>query len=140
MSQLQHLSLSETITKVDALLDGGSGDPGRLYHILEFLKNNKPLYHSDKIYLEKKLDSSFSVEDEPEEENILLPKIKELIDSGNGDLGRLQSKTESISRKRYSTKWGSYYTTDQVSQRFSRIKEIIDVGISRILRDIFQGY
>ena len=55
MSQLQHLSLSETIAKVDALIDEGNGDAGRLYHILEFLKNKRPLYHSDKIYLEKKI-------------------------------------------------------------------------------------
>ena len=100
MSQLQHLSLSETIAKVDALIDEGNGDAGRLYHILEFLKNKKPLYHSDKIYLEKKLDSSFSVEDEPQEENTLLPKIKELIDGGNGDLGRLQSIYDAVSNNK----------------------------------------
>jgi len=69
MSELKHLSLPQTIQKVDALIDNGNGDAGRLYHILEFLKNNKPLYRSDKIYLENKLNSSFSVEDEPEEEN-----------------------------------------------------------------------
>ena len=53
MSELQQLSLSETIAKVDALINEGHGDTGRLYHILEFLKNNRLLYHSDKIYLEK---------------------------------------------------------------------------------------
>jgi len=57
-------------------LSTGNGDAGRLYHILEFLKNNRPLYHSDKIYLENKLQSSFSVEEESVEENKLLPKIK----------------------------------------------------------------
>ncbi|HSG84602.1 MAG TPA: hypothetical protein VLA08_08615, partial [Nitrosopumilus sp.] len=100
MSQLQHLSLSETIAKVDALIDEGNGDAGRLYHILEFLKNKRPLYRSDKIYLEKKLDSSFSVEDEPQEENTLLPKIQELIDGGNGDLGRLQSIYDAVSNNK----------------------------------------
>ena len=64
MTHLEQISLSQTISKVDALIDAGNGDSGRLYHILEFLKNNRPLYHSDKIYLENKLQSSFSVEEE----------------------------------------------------------------------------
>jgi len=72
------------------LIADGNGDVGRLYHILESLKNNRTLYHSDKIYLEKKLDSLFSVEDELLPENTLLPKIKDLIDAGIGDPGRLQ--------------------------------------------------
>jgi hypothetical protein len=90
VSHIERLSLSQTISKVDALIDSGNGDAGRLYHILESLKNSRPLYHSDKIYLESKLNSSFSVEDEPALNNELLPKIQGLINSGNGDPGRLQ--------------------------------------------------
>jgi len=100
MTQLEQLSLSQTISKVDALIDGGNGDAGRLYHILEFLKNNRPLYHSDQIYLENKLQSSFSVEEEPVEENTLLPRIKDLIDSGNGDPGRLQYIYDALSNNK----------------------------------------
>ena len=108
MTQLQHLSLIQTIEKVDALIDSGNGDAGRLYHILEFLKNNKPLYHSDQVYLEHKLNSSFSVESEPEVENDLLPKIKELIDSGNGDPGRLQYIYDAVANNK------SLYHSDTV--------------------------
>ena len=100
MTQLEKLSLSQTISKIDALIDNGNGDAGRLYYIMEFLKNNKPLYRSDKIYLENKLESSFSMEDEPVEENELLPKIQELIDSGNGDPGRLQSIYDALSKNK----------------------------------------
>ena len=78
------------MSKIESLISNGEGDVGRLYHILESLKNNHPLYHSDKIYLEKKLHSPFSTESEPVQENTLLPKIKNLIDSGIGDPGRLQ--------------------------------------------------
>ncbi len=61
------------------------------YHILEFLKNNKSLHHSDQAYLENKLNSQFSTEQEvPIEENSILPKLKELIDSGSGDPDGLQ--------------------------------------------------
>jgi len=82
------MNLTQTIAKVENLINTGKGDPGRLYHIQEFLKNGKFLYNSGKIYLENMLNSSFSVE-EPTE-NPLLSKTQELIDSGNGDLGRLQ--------------------------------------------------
>ena len=51
------LTLSQTIEKVEQMIDIGKGDPGRLYHILESLKNNKILYHSDQAYLESKLNS-----------------------------------------------------------------------------------
>ena len=64
MSELESLSLGQTIEKIDQLIDSGNGDAGRLYHILEYLKNKKPLYHTDQIYLENKLNSSFEVEDE----------------------------------------------------------------------------
>jgi hypothetical protein len=45
----------------------------------------------------KKSDSSFLVEDKPQEENTFLPKITELIDLGNGDLGRLQFIYDTVS-------------------------------------------
>jgi hypothetical protein len=90
MAQFEILSLGKTIEKVETLIDSGNGDTGRLYHILESLKNNRRLYRSDQVYLENKLNSSFLVEEETLEENSLLPKIQSLIDSGNGDPGRLQ--------------------------------------------------
>jgi len=90
MSELEPIPLTQTIKKVDYMIETGNGDTGRLYHILEFLKNSKPLYSSDQIYLENKLNSSFTVDEEVIKENDSLVKIKELIDSGKGDPGRLQ--------------------------------------------------
>ncbi|EIJ64908.1 hypothetical protein BD31_I0867 [Candidatus Nitrosopumilus salaria BD31] len=90
MPQYEILSLGQTIEKVENLIDLGNGDAGRLYHILESLKNNRPLYNSDQVYLENKLNSSFIVEVEKIEDNPLLPKIQRLIDLGHGDPGRLQ--------------------------------------------------
>lgn len=51
---VQPLTLNQTISKVQTLIDSGNGDVGRLCHIMEFLKSNKPLYRSDQAYLEKK--------------------------------------------------------------------------------------
>lgn len=85
------LTLSQTIEKVEQMIDTAKGDPGRLYHILESLKNNKTLYHSDQVYLESKLNSEFSIHDEPNSlPKDLLDKISFMIDSGLGDAGRLQ--------------------------------------------------
>ena len=96
MSELQHLSLGQTIEKINQLIDSGNGDAGRLYHILEYLKNKKPLYQSDQIYLEHKLNSSFDIDEEFVEDNDLVSKINTLIDSGNGDPGRLQHISDMI--------------------------------------------
>jgi len=97
---LEQITLTQTITKVEDLIDTGKGDSGRLNHILEFLKNNRPLYQSDQIYLENILNSTFSVEEGPMLENTLLPKVKELIDSSNGDPGRLQHIYDFIENNR----------------------------------------
>ena len=36
MSELEPLSLTQTIEKVGNMIETGNGDTGRLYHILEF--------------------------------------------------------------------------------------------------------
>ena len=119
----------QTIAKVDALIDSGNGDAGRLYHILEFLKNKKPLYHSDQVYLENKLNSSFSVEDEPELEieNVLLSKVKDLIDSGIGDPGRLQYIYDALANNK------SLYHSDSVYLESKLNSTIIEDSVDSVL-------
>ena len=58
------------------------------------------LYHSDEAYLKSKLNSSFAVIDEPVQENNILPKVQELIDSGSGDPGRLQHIYDMLSKNK----------------------------------------
>ena len=95
------LTLSQTIEKVESMIDTGNGDSGRLYHILESLKNNKALYRSDRTYLESKLDAEFSLKDEPSHTPTdLLQKITLMIDSGLGDAGRLQHIYDMISNNK----------------------------------------
>ena len=98
---MNQLTLSDTIQRVEQMIDSGNGDPGRLYHILESLRNNKTLYHSDQVYLEHKLNAEFSLKEEkryiPDD---LLEKIKFIIDSGNGDPGRLQHIYDMISQNK----------------------------------------
>ena len=46
------------LSQVQNLIENGKGDPGRLQHIYDMLSNNKPLYHSDQLYLESKLEET----------------------------------------------------------------------------------
>ena len=58
VDNLQHITQTQIIQRIQYLIDANDGDVGRLCHILEFLKQNKPLYHSDQVYLENKLGTN----------------------------------------------------------------------------------
>jgi hypothetical protein len=120
MIHLEQITLTQTITKVESLIDAGKGDSGRLNYILEFLKNNRSLYHTDQIYLENMLNFSFSVKKEPKLENSFLPKVQQLINYGNGDLGRLQHIYHMLKNNK------TLYSSDQIyleSKLYPLIKE-----------------
>ena len=53
---MEKLTVLETIDKIEKLIDENSGDIGRLEHIVDFLKKEKPLYNTDRIYLESKIN------------------------------------------------------------------------------------
>ena len=109
VANLQHLTLTQVIQRIQSLIDANDGDIGRLYHVLEFLKQNKPLYHSDQRYLENKINTVFIIiDDEKPKENEALSKIQALINSGNGDPGRLQHICDMLSQNK------SLYHSDQV--------------------------
>lgn len=92
MNMSQTLTVNETISRIQELMDNGKGDAGRLNFILEFIKNNKPLYKSDHQYLEKKLQAQISaiIPDKEEKQDNTLDQVQQLIKSGIGDVGRLQ--------------------------------------------------
>jgi len=46
---------SEAISRIKKLIDSKDGDEGRLRYIAETLQKGKPLFHSDQIYLNKKI-------------------------------------------------------------------------------------
>ena len=55
---MEQITLEETIKEIKKLIESNSGDTGRLQHIIDFLNKEKPLYKTDKIYLEKKINST----------------------------------------------------------------------------------
>ena len=89
---MEQISVTSTIEKIQGLIEDNSGDIGRLEHISDFLKKNKPLYNTDKKYLEKKINSKIII---VEKKKIIKKEsegeqIKKLIESGKGDPGRLE--------------------------------------------------
>lgn len=123
---MQKLTKTQTIEKIGNLIDSGNGDAGRLYHILECLKNNRILYHSDQVYLENKLNSSFSVEEEPDNESDTLSKIQQLIDDGKGDPGRLQHIYDMLANNKHLYHSDIVYLESKLNSLFqeSQIKPI----------------
>ena len=123
---MEQLTLSQTITQVEFLINTGAGDPGRLFHILEFLKRGKPLFNSDQIYLEGKLQAKFSTEEEeeePEVENPLLPQVQELINAGAGDPGRLQYIFDRLAQNRTLFNSDQNYLDSKLDSFYNKPKE-----------------
>ena len=92
---MEQMTITSTLDKIQELIDSNSGDTGRLNHIIDFINNEKPLYKTDKTYLEKKLNSKIIIpakKNIPKEENAG-NKIKKLIETGKGDPGRLEHIT-----------------------------------------------
>jgi hypothetical protein len=98
IKNLKHVTQTQIVRKIQSLIDTNNGDVGRLYHILECLKQHKSLYRSDQLYLENKINGPFMiVDDEKPMENPILSRIQSLINSGSGDPGRLQYIYDKIS-------------------------------------------
>ena len=89
---MEQISVTSTIEKIQGLIEDNSGDIGRLEHISDFLKKNKPLYNTDKKYLEKKINSKIIIVEKKKiiKKESESEQIKKLIESGKGDPGRLE--------------------------------------------------
>ncbi|MEO2200614.1 MAG: hypothetical protein ABGW48_05560, partial [Nitrosopumilus sp.] len=88
---MEKITVITTIEKIEKLIDSNSGDIGRLEHIIDFLKKKKPLYNTDRIYLENKINSEIIFEEEkPVKKISKTEQIQKLIKLGKGDPGRLE--------------------------------------------------
>jgi len=89
---MDQISVTSTLERIQELIDKNSGDTGRLNHIIDFINNEKPLYKTDRIYLENKLNHQVIITPKkiiPEEDSSS-KKIKKLLKMGKGDPGRLE--------------------------------------------------
>ena len=116
---MHYLSREDTIKKIEQMIDEGNGDAGRLYHIMETIKNKKELYRSDQKYLENKLELEIDVKyEEIEKPKEPSKQIKDLIDRGIGDPGRLQHIMDMINngKKLYSS--DIKYIESKIGEKF----------------------
>jgi hypothetical protein len=84
------LTPEETRAFAEKLMTSGTGDPGRLTHILTVLKEGRQLYNSDKKYLNKKFLEEIGLEQKIKVDEDLLTEVQKLISSRIGDTGRLE--------------------------------------------------
>jgi DNA repair exonuclease SbcCD ATPase subunit len=81
---------------VEKMVATGNGDRGRLVHILNTLNSGRALYNSDQKYLDSKLAEEIGLVKKIKTDESLIDKVQRLVDSGSGDVGRLQFILESL--------------------------------------------
>jgi len=79
----------EQIYFIQKIIEEGDGDTGRLNFIKECLENQKSLFKSDRKYLEGKLVTMMPLQTSDPISEDLLMSIRELMELGKGDYGRL---------------------------------------------------
>jgi len=92
ISQKNTVSVVQTLERIKELIETKGGDVGRLRYIYEFLQKGRPLYRSDRIYLEKKVNAEiiFDKPKPPTEQEEVLRNIQNLLDLKIGYPERLQ--------------------------------------------------
>ncbi|MDH3385776.1 MAG: hypothetical protein OEL77_07165, partial [Nitrosopumilus sp.] len=91
-TELQRISTHDGILRIKKLIQNNQGDKGRLEYIAETLQKGKPLFHSDQIYLNKKILADVSPAEikKPTETDKKIKNVKRLISLRFGELGRLR--------------------------------------------------
>ena len=86
------ISVIQTLDRIKQLIENEQGDPGRLRYIYEFIQKGKPLYRSDRHYLETKFNAEiiFEKPKPPSENDELANSIQKLLHLRVGFPERLQ--------------------------------------------------
>ena len=91
-SEIYEITTPDAILRIKKLISQNQGDKGRLQYIMETLQKGKKLFHSDQIYLDKKISAVVipTQPSEPSETEEKLKNVKKLISLNFGDLERLR--------------------------------------------------
>jgi hypothetical protein len=97
-TEIQRISAYDGILRIKKLIQNKQGDKGRLEYIAETLQKGKSLFHSDQIYLSKKIlaDVVPAQIKKPTETEKNIKNVKRLISLKFGEQGRLQHILESL--------------------------------------------
>lgn len=101
-SEIQQISTPDAILRIKKLIETNQGDPGRLQFISESLQKGKTLFHSDQIYLHKKISADVIPAQiiQPTEIDERLKNVKKLISLNFGEPGRLRYILQSLQNNR----------------------------------------
>lgn len=100
--EVPQISTADAILRIKKLIDNHQGDPGRLRYISESLQKGKTLFHSDQIYLDKKISAKvipIQIK-KPTETDEKIKNVKKILALNLGDAGRLQHILQALERKR----------------------------------------
>ncbi len=127
-SEIPQISTPDAILRIKKLIETNQGDPGRLRYISETLQKGKKLFHSDQIYLNKKISADvipIQIK-KPEEPNEKLQTVKKLIALKFGDPGRLQYILQCLqsNKKLYHTDENYLELKNEQFLRFSEGKRL----------------
>ncbi|HUT05767.1 MAG TPA: hypothetical protein VMW74_03640 [Nitrosopumilaceae archaeon] len=101
-SEVSQISTPDAVLRIKRLIDTNQGDPGRLQYISETLQKGKKLFHSDQIYLEKKISARvipIQIK-RPTETDEKIKIVKKILVLNLGDSGRLQHILKTLEGKR----------------------------------------
>ena len=128
---MEKFTVLETIEKIEKLIEENSGDIGRLEHIVDFLKKEKPLYNTDRIYLENKINSEIVFEEEKPVKKISeTEQIQELMEVGKGDPGRLEHIQTMLKKQK------SLYGNGNSAKKIVKILENLKINENLLKKQI----
>ena len=143
-SEIPQISTSDAILRIKKLIEKNQGDPGRLQFISESLQKGKTLFHSDQVYLFKKILANVipTQRNQPTEIDERLKNVKRLVSLNFGDPGRLQFILQSLQKNRKLYHSDELYLEMKTEQflRFSegkRLKRRIRSKIPEPLEETF---
>jgi hypothetical protein len=102
ISEIPQISTSDAILRIKKLIENKQGDEGRLRYISETLQKGKKLFHSDQIYLNKKISAGVIPVQitESTESDKKIKDVKRLIALNFGDPGRLRYIFQTLQNKK----------------------------------------
>lgn len=102
MSTLPQISTADAVLQIKRLIDNHQGDPGRLQYISEVLQKGRKLFHSDQIYLEKKISAQVIPAQikKPSETEERIKIVKKMLALNFGDSERLRHILQTLDRKK----------------------------------------
>jgi hypothetical protein len=115
---MPHISTQDAILRIRKLIENKQGDEGRLRYISETLQKGKQLFHSDQIYLNKKISADvipiqITKSTEPDER---IKDVKRLIALNFGDPGRLRYILQTLQNKKILYHSDQHYLNSKTEQ------------------------